>query len=73
MGAIVGVGMHAKIEHAIRQALDARQRAAACVDAGAQDEWLKVARKWDELASSYEEFQKVRDSYLSALVEPRPK
>jgi hypothetical protein len=65
--------MHARIEQAIRQALEARQKAAACIDTGTQDEWLKIARKWDELASSYEEFQMVRDSSLSTLAKPRPK
>jgi hypothetical protein len=60
--------MHAKIEHAIRQALEARRRAETCIDLHTQAEWFRVASMWDELASSYEKFQRVRDSALSAEV-----
>jgi hypothetical protein len=65
--------MHARIEHAIRQALEAREKAAACIDTGTRDGWLQVAHNWDELISTYEEFQRVRDSALGSVVKLNPK
>jgi hypothetical protein len=62
--------MHARIEHAVREALAARRMADACVDVGRREQWLKIAQQWDELIMSYEELQKLRDSALSAVVKP---
>jgi len=43
-----------RIEYARRQALNARERAAACMDNNARDEWETAARMWEELAEQYE-------------------
>lgn len=43
-----------RIEYARRQSLDARQKAAECIDNRTRDEWLKAAEMWDALAVQYE-------------------
>jgi hypothetical protein len=45
--------MLAKIEHAARQALAARQNAAEALDIRIKDEWLLVAQMWEELIREY--------------------
>ena len=42
-----------RIEYARRQALDAYERAAECVDNASRDEWLKAAGLWEALARQY--------------------
>ena len=43
-----------RIEYARRQALDAYERAAECIDNASRDEWLKAAGLWEALARQYE-------------------
>lgn len=50
-------GVMAGIEHAVRQALEARKRAAECIDNRAREEWLMAARSWDELITEYQQLQ----------------
>ena len=57
--------MYKNMEHAVRQSSEARRRADICVSIGVRDQWLMIARMWDDLASSYKQFQKVRDRSLS--------
>jgi hypothetical protein len=64
-GIVWGGLMHKNMEHAVRQSSEARRRAGICVSIGVRDQWLMIAEMWDDLASSYEQFQKVRDSSLS--------
>lgn len=42
-----------RIEYARRQALDARERAAACIDNRSRSEWEKAAEMWERLAEQY--------------------
>ena len=42
-----------RIEYARRQALDARERAAACMDNRARSEWENAAQMWEDLADQY--------------------
>jgi len=56
--------MHVKIERAIRQAMEARQKADDCDDARMRDQWLNIACTWEELAASYEVIQKIMDDDL---------
>jgi hypothetical protein len=49
--------MQQKIEHAKRQAHEARESARRCSDKRVQDEWIRVASLWDELAEEYRRFQ----------------
>lgn len=53
--------MQREIEQAMRQALDARAQADACVDTGMREEWLHVARMWDDLIQAYEEHQQLAE------------
>jgi hypothetical protein len=50
--------MHS-VEYAVRQALEARQKAAECIDNRSREEWLKVAGMWDELITEYQRIQPV--------------
>ena len=50
--------MRERIARASRQAVDARERALESGDLRAKEEWLKIARMWEELAHEYVEFQK---------------
>lgn len=45
--------MQQRIEYAIRQSLDARQRANECSDYRTQEAWLKAAGLWTEIAEQY--------------------
>ena len=42
-----------RIEYARRQALDAYEQAARCMDNRMRDEWLKAAHLWEQLADQY--------------------
>ena len=60
--------MQQRIEHAIRQALEARQKADACIDTHAREQWLQVATMWEEFAGTCERLQKVRDAATGAMI-----
>jgi hypothetical protein len=45
--------MQDKIDYAVRQAAGARKRADVCSDKAMQEEWLTVARMWEELILAY--------------------
>jgi len=59
-----------RIEYARRQALDAYERANACVDTASRDEWLKAAALWEAIGRQYELLLKVQQS---AMVDAFPK
>ena len=42
-----------KVEDAKRQALEAREKALACADRYEREEWLQVAKMWNDLAEEY--------------------
>lgn len=50
--------MQDKIEQAMRQAAEARERASRSSDPQVREEWLRVGRMWDDLALQYAEFAK---------------
>lgn len=56
--------MQAKIEHAMRQALEARQKADACMDTRVREQWLHVAAMWDQFVRACEEIKQVQESSL---------
>jgi hypothetical protein len=43
-----------RIDYAIRQAADARNRAAVCPDTRTREEWLRAAGMWEQLARQYQ-------------------
>ena len=51
--------MQEQIEHATRQALTAREQAAASPDPDIKAQWMKLARMWDDLIREYREFQRL--------------
>jgi hypothetical protein len=52
--------MEDHIEHAARQASEAKDKAAASADSNARAEWLKLAHLWEELIREYGELEKFR-------------
>jgi hypothetical protein len=48
------------IELARRQALNAYERAAECIDNHLKEEWLRVARMWEELDRAYSDLQRTQ-------------
>jgi hypothetical protein len=64
--------MHDNIAHAVRQALEARQRAQACIDTNTRDEWLRVAAMWDGLVDGYKELEMARDRMTTEVWRDRP-
>ena len=56
--------MQQKIEHAIRQALEARQQAELCMDNRVRGEWFKIAETWERIAREAEEIQRAQEAAL---------
>lgn len=58
--------MQQKIDYAMRQSLDARQQAEACMDNHVREQWLTVARTWDDLVRACEEMRREQEAALFA-------
>lgn len=52
--------MQGHIDHAVRQAGEARERAASCEDARSREHWLYAADAWEKIADSCAEFERLR-------------
>lgn len=59
-------------EHAIRQALEARQRAIDALDNHVRDEWNYIARMWEELAQACEAVSKAQERALLETLPIKP-
>ncbi|HEY3777415.1 MAG TPA: hypothetical protein VGL35_05110 [Rhizomicrobium sp.] len=55
--------MQNRIQHALRQAVEAREKALLTGDNRLKTEWLKVAQMWDAVAAEYRELDAARDGF----------
>jgi len=51
--------MREKIENARRQSMEAQLKAVRCAEQTARDEWMAVARMWDDIATEYERLDRL--------------
>ena len=54
-----------RIEYARRQALEARENAAACLDNRIREEWEKAAALWEMIAAQYELLRGFEESAMA--------
>lgn len=52
--------MQDRIDHAVRQATEARKRATRCRDTHSRQHWLYAADAWEKIALTCAEFQRLR-------------